>query len=87
MWPGFTYSMPIPEIDGPENYSDKRFLERAILQFTWCLLPRRCGVSGRWMFLTKAYCAKYVISGPGDPAIWTRWYSDAEMLVLKLKGC
>ena len=81
--------MPIPENIGivmPENYSDKRFLERADTEVKWALWPRRCHVSGRWLWLTQAYCAMFVINGPGDPAIWYRWYSNKEYLVLKLKG-
>jgi hypothetical protein len=86
MWPGFTYSMPIPDFSDPDNFSDKRFLERAYCNLKWCWWPQRCHVSGHWMWLTQAYRAMYVISGPGDPAIWIRWYSREEMLLLKLKG-
>lgn len=87
MWPGFTYSMPIPELTMPENYSHKRFLERALVNRKWSIWPRRCSVSQRWVWFTRAYCATYAIHGPGEPAVWVRWYSDQEMLVLKLKGC
>jgi hypothetical protein len=89
---GFAYKrnrMPIPEnirLEMPENYTDERFLSRAETELKWLLWPRRCHVSRKWMWLTVAYCADYIISGPGDPAIWTRWYSQEEMLVLKLKG-
>lgn len=83
------YNLPIPEsidLSIPEYYSNERFLSRAYLNLKWCWWPRRCHVSGRWIWLTHAYCADYIISGPGDPAIWTRWYSREEMLILKLKG-
>ena len=83
------YSMPIPENIGivmPDNYSEERFLERADLEPVWVLWPRRCHISHRWVWLTLAYRAMYVITGPGDPCIWTRWYSSKEMLMLKLKG-
>jgi hypothetical protein len=87
IWPGFTYSMPIPEhIVGPDGFSDKQFLSRASTELTRSLVPRRCHASGRWLWLTRAYCATYVITGPGDPCFWFRWYSQQEMLVLKLKG-
>ena len=78
--------MPIPEHIGPDDYDDRQFLQRAQTKLKWSLVPRRCHVSGQWMWLTLAYCADYIISGPGDPAVWTRWYSREEMLVLKLKG-
>jgi len=80
--------MPIPEsirICMPDDYDDKRFLDRAEQKLAWSLWPRRCHASGRWLWLIPAYRADYVISGPGDPAIWTRWYSTTEMFILKLK--
>ena len=80
--------MPIPEsiiIAMPDDYSEERFLERATTEFKWVIWPRRCHVSNKWLWLTQAYCARYVITGPGDPAVWTRWYNRKEMLVLKLK--
>jgi len=81
--------MPIPEsiiIAMPTDYNDERFLSQKDYRLKWCLWPRRCYVTGKWIWLTLAYCARYVITGPGDPAIWTRWYSREEMLILKLKG-
>ena len=80
--------MPMPEkIYMPDDYTNERFLEYCdSIKLSWSLWPRRCRVSSRWLWLTTAYCATYIITGPGDPAIWTRWYSRKEMLVLKLKG-
>ena len=81
-------TMPIPEsikFPMPTDYSNKKFLERAQTYLKWMFWPRRCCVSGRWMWLEQAYRADYVITGPGDPAVWTRWYSSKEMLILKLK--
>ena len=86
MWPGLTYSMPIPDLSDPDNYSNKQFLSRAWLNLKWCWWPQRCHVSGKWMWFTQAYRAMYVITGPGDPCLWFRWYSREEMLILKLKG-
>lgn len=83
---GLYNSMPIPEHIGPDQYNDKSFLSRSEIKLTRSLVPRRCHISRKWMWFTHAYCADYIISGPGDPAIWTRWYSREEMLVLKLKG-
>ena len=86
MWPGFTYNMPIPELCMPDDYNDRRFLSQGYNQLTWSLWPRRCHISGRWLWLTRAHRAMYIINGPGEPAIWIRWYSRKEMLILKLKG-
>jgi hypothetical protein len=86
MSPQGLYNLPIPEHIGPDNYDDRQFLQRAQTELKWSLVPRRCHISSRWIWLTLAYCADYIISGPGDPAVWTRWYSREEMLLLKLKG-
>lgn len=90
---GFNYKRqrngmsPIPmEVYMPDDYDDKRFLSRAVPELKWVLWPRRCHVSHRWMWLTLAWCAQYIITGPGDPAVWIRWYSTKEMIILKLKG-
>lgn len=90
MFPQGLYNLPIPqyipEIYMPTDYDDKRFLSQGYNQLRWVLWPTRCHVSKKWMWLTRAYRAMYVISGPGDPAIWVRWYSRKEMVLLKLKG-
>ena len=79
--------MPIPmQIYMPTDYTDKRFLSQDDTELVWSLWPRRCHVSGKLLWFTQAYHAMFVITGPGDPAVWTRWYSTEEMLVLKLKG-
>ena len=81
--------MPIPESVGivmPTDYDDKRFLSQNDTELKWCVWPRRCHVSGKLLWFTQAYHAMYVITCPGDPAVWTRWYSNKEMLILKLKG-
>jgi hypothetical protein len=79
--------MPMSELyTTPDEYDDKRFLSQGYCQLSWSLWPRRCHVSKKWLWLTCAYRAMYSISGPGDPAIWIRWYSNTEMLILKLKG-
>jgi hypothetical protein len=78
--------MPIPmQIYMPTDYDDQRFLSQNDTELKWLLWPRRCQVSGRWMWLTRAWHARYIITGPGDPAIWVRWYSTTEYLILKLK--
>jgi hypothetical protein len=79
--------MPIPDLSMPDYYSEEHFLSQVRRpEVKWSLWPRRCHSSGRRLWFTLAYRAQYIITGPGDPAIWTRWYSCEEMLVLKLKG-
>ena len=86
MFPQGLYNLPIPEYIGPDGYYDYEFLARAWcnLKFVWW--PRRCYASKKWLWFKFAYRADYVIAGPGEPAIWTRWYSSEEMMIAKLKG-
>ena len=84
------YNLPIPEsikLTMPDDYNEEYFLQRSNEnpELKWSLWPRRCRVSGRWIWLTRAYRVRFIIRGPGEPAVWTRWYSSKEMLVLKLK--
>ena len=76
--------MPM-EICMPDDYNEQRFLSRAWTYLKFLFWPKQCHVSGQWMWLTTAYRADYVITGPGEPAVWTRWYSTTEFLILKLK--
>ena len=90
MFPQGLYSMPIPEsikFTMPDDYNEEYFLQRSKEnpELKWSLWPRRCRVSNRWIWLTQAYRVRLIIRGPGEPAVWTRWYSSKEMLVLKLK--
>jgi hypothetical protein len=86
MFPQGLYTVPMPfEIYMPDEYDDDRFLRRAWTKLKFLWWPKRCHVTGHWMWLDYAYRADYVITGPGDPAVWTRWYSSTEFLILQLK--
>jgi hypothetical protein len=85
MFPQGLYNAYYIGTDMPDSYNDKDFLARAWTRLKLVLWPKRCHVSGKWMWLTRAYCADFVICGPGEPAVWTRWYSESEFLILKLK--
>lgn len=85
MFPQGLYNLPIPEYIGPEGYNNKEFLSRAYINLKFVWWPRRCHVTKKWLWFTFAYRTMYGIAGPGEPAIWIRWYSSEEMLILKLK--
>jgi hypothetical protein len=83
--------MPMPEsvmkIHSVDDYTNERFLTYCdTVKLKWCLWPRRCAANNSWIWLRPAYLATYVIRGPGDRAVWTRWYSATEYLILQLKG-
>jgi hypothetical protein len=88
MFPQGLYNLPIPDYIGhdPDRYNDRDFLSRAWCNLKFAWWPHCCHASGRWLWFTHAYRADYVITGPGEPAVWTRWYSSEEMLIAKLKG-
>lgn len=78
--------MPIPENISVALMSDIEFMRRGTTELIWCLWPRRCYASNRWLCITLAYRIRNVWTGPGTPAIEDRWYSREECLILKLKG-
>lgn len=52
-------------------------------KFAW--LPKRCYLSKKIIWLTKAYKLTRVYFGPGDPIFEDRWHTKREHLMWKLK--
>lgn len=48
------------------------------------LLPRRCFLSNKWVWMRKAYKGVYYITGPGEPVTFTYWIEKDELLLWKL---
>lgn len=84
MFPQGLYGLNLTGMWMDEQYDP--FNARAEFKQVYCIWPRRCYITGKRLWLTHAYRGTAVWTGPGDPAVWTRWYSNEEMLVLKLKG-
>ena len=63
-----------------------QFFRRAIFEYKWCLLPRRCAISNKLLWMRVAVRGTQVITGPGTPVVITNWFDPAEFLILKLKG-
>jgi hypothetical protein len=73
--------MPIPFMD---NDSFKR---RCIgWKLIFCLWPRRCFYTGKYLWLQLAYRGTAMITGPGEPIFEDRWCEKREYLFLKIKG-
>jgi hypothetical protein len=53
---------------------------------TFCILPRRCHYTGKYLWLTRAYQGVAMITGPGEPVFDYRWCDRKEYLFLKIKG-
>jgi len=73
--------MPMDSTQSYDHFKD-RIIGRQ-LKFT--LIPRQCYLTGRTMWLEKAYCVTAMWSGPGSPAYEIRWYDKDEYLVAVLK--
>ncbi len=52
----------------------------------FCILPKRCHYTGKYLWLTKAYRGVAMITGPGEPVFEYRWCERKEYLFLKIKG-
>jgi hypothetical protein len=54
------------------------------LQFV--LVPHRCILSGRLIWMNFAYKGTRIITGPGTPVIETFWMSKENFIIWQLKG-
>jgi hypothetical protein len=62
------------------------FIERAIWYATFVWWPRRCWISGRWLWLCKAYKGTAMWSGPGTPIFEYHWVDKDQFLLARLRG-
>ena len=53
------------------------------LKFAW--LPKTCYISGKRIWLKRAYRMTRMITGPGDPIFEHRWHDKMEHIIWKLK--
>lgn len=47
----------------------------------WCIFPRKCQISGRLLWMCKAYRGRLLLLGPGGAEEETRWHGANEHLV------
>ena len=62
------------------------FNKRADFEYRYCLWPRRCYNTGRWLWLETAMRGRAIWHGPGEPVIEEHWYHQHEALVMMIKG-
>ena len=65
---------------------DDIFNSRAGFKTVYCIVPRRCYISGKRLWLTNAYRGTAVWTGPGTQVEEHRYYDEVEYLIRKLKG-
>ena len=73
--------MPLDSVQSYDYFKDRVIGRR--LKFT--LMPRRCYITKRIIWLSNAYCITAMYTGPGSPAYETRWYGKNEYIVARLK--
>lgn len=68
-------------------WDNEAFNRRCIgWEIKFCLLPRRCFYTGKYLWLKNAYRGTAMLTGPGDPLFEDRWCERHEYLFLKIKG-
>ena len=82
MWPQGLYNM----IGGSAAtcLTDVVFLERACFEYQYCLWPRRCYNTDRWLWLKTAVRGRAIWTGPGEPVVEDRWYDINESLIMMI---
>lgn len=74
--------MPLDQLDiDPDAW----FNEYAQFEYKYCVWPRRCYNTKRWLFLTTAMRGRRIITGPGEPIVEDRWYDSNEGLIMMIK--
>jgi len=55
-------------------------------QLKFAILPKKCHITGRTLWLEYAYKQTAMWTGPGDAIFEHRWYDKTEFLVARIKG-
>ena len=74
----YTYNDDHPEYT-------QRFNERVRFEYKYCLWPRRCFNTGRWLWLETAMRGRRILTGQGEPIVEDRWYDSNEALIMLIK--
>ena len=66
--------------------ADRAFYSRAQWSMKFAILPHRCDITKKIIWLEYAYRGVAIWTGPGDDAVEVRWYDRHEHLIWTLKG-
>ena len=66
--------------------ADQAFYGRAQWSMNFAILPHRCNITKKIIWLQYAYCGVATWTGPGDNAVEIRWHDRHEHLIWVLKG-
>jgi hypothetical protein len=70
-------------MDDVQSYDP--FDDRAVFEYKYSFIPRRCYTTGQWVW-GVAMRGRRIIGGPGDPVVEDRWYHRHEAIIKMLKG-
>ena len=63
----------------PQDYAGIwTFLRKAVWKHKFALLPHRCRISKKWIWLKKGYEGTATYTGPGTPVTETHWHTTGE---------
>jgi hypothetical protein len=69
------------------NDNDRAFHARCIgTELKFVLIPKICYITGKYLWLKRAYKQTAMYTGPGDPVFEHRWYEKSEFLFERMKG-
>ena len=68
-----------------QAWMDERFWKRAVAESHWCLWPRLNYKTNRLIWLKPAVKMTQTITGPGEPAIITRYYTPEDYTLEMLR--
>jgi len=66
--------------------ADQAFYDHAEWSMKFVILPHRCDITKKIIWLQYAYCGVAIWTGPGDDAVEIRWHDRHEHLIWTLKG-
>ena len=76
--------MPLDKLMYSTRFNES-FVKRATWHVKFAWRPQRCWISGRWLWLTKAYKGTAMWLGPGAPVFEHHWIDKNQYLMAKLK--
>lgn len=66
-------------------YGNSVWQEKADWKLQFCWIPRRCKLSGRWIWFDLAYKGELFYDVDDSPHSETRWHDAHEHLIWQLK--
>lgn len=82
--------MPIPNKIrkmGEEEMNEATWLAQSTVELLWCIWPRRCHLSNKWMFYTLAYRARITrIVQDNHRRHLDRWYDCKHFIMFQMNA-